>query len=201
MKIFVTGFRYSFALLASATLLGSPAWANAYLQKGKLVTVANSAMTVTPTRDWNELSIKPGKKAETWTLDGEQLNDVTWFGGIAPGEALLRERSKKRKPLPKFTGETLLVEIPELLEVTYRSEKEIASFGLTGSSPDRFLGHDGIRFTYEYIDKDNLPRKGEGLGTLVKGKLYMVTFDAPRLHYFDASLGDFHALSDSAALM
>src|SRR3546814_11772121 len=61
-----------------------------------------------------------------------------------------------------------------------------------------FLGKDGIRFTYEYVDADNLPLKGEARATLIKGLLYMATFDAPRLHYFDATLDDFHSLTDSA---
>lgn len=186
--------------LATAVLLAPSANANAYREKGKPATVANSPMTVTPARDWNRLSVRPGKKAETWTLDGEQLNDVTWYGGIAAGEPLIRERSKKREPLPKFTRETLLVEIPELLEATYRTEKNIGAFAVTGSTPDRFLGRDGIRFTYDYVDNDNLPRKGEARATIVDGLLYMVSFDGPRLHYFDRTLSDFRALADSAVL-
>jgi len=180
--------------------LASYASANGLREKGQSVSVAKSSMSVTPSRDWNQLSSKPGKKAETWTLDGEQLNDVTWYGGIAPGEALIRETSKKRKPLPKFTRATLLVELPELLEATYRSEKGIATFTVTGSKPDHFLDQNGVRFTYEYIDNDDLPRKGEARAVIVKGNLFMVTFDAPRLFYFDRSLEDFHALSDSAKL-
>src|SRR3546814_4636799 len=101
-----------------------------------VVKVAKAAMKVTPARDWNSLSIRPGKKAETWTLDGEQLDDVTFYGGIAPGEPLIRERSKKHKPLPKFTSETLLIEVPELLEGTYRTQKGIGTFSITSSNPE-----------------------------------------------------------------
>jgi hypothetical protein len=187
-------------MVCAAMLVVAPVLANGFRENGKPVKVANSAMIVTPSRDWNQLSIRPGNKAETWTLDGEQLNDVTWIGGIAPGEPLVREFDRKRKPLPKLTRETLLVELPELLEGTYRSAKDIATFKVTGSASDRFLDHEGIRFTYEYIDNDNLPRKGEARAVLVKGLLYMVSFDAPRLYFFDKSLQDFHALSDSAKL-
>lgn len=186
-------------LAASFVLLAPSADANGYREKAKTAVVANSLMTITPPRDWNSLSIKPGKKAEVWTLDGEQLNDVTFYGGIAPGEPLIRERSKKHKPLPKFTRETLLVELPELLEATYQTEKAIGSFTVTGSNPDQFLGQEGIRFTYDYVDGDNLPRKGEARATVVKSLLYMATFDAPRLHYFEKLLPDFRALTDSAA--
>lgn len=179
---------------------GSTAFANGYREKGKAVAVASSKMVVTPPRDWNRLSIKPGKRAETWTLDGEQLNDVTFYGGIEPGDPLIREVNKKRAPLPKLTQSTLLVEIPELLEATYRTAKEIGSFTLSSSSPDRFLGHEGIRFTYEYVDNDNLHRRGEARATLVEGVLYMTTYDAPKIHYFDKSLSDYRALSDTATL-
>jgi len=200
VKMIGKWFYRALALIVSAALLTSLASANAYREKGRAVAVANSAMTVTPPRDWNQLSRRPGKKAETWTLDGEQLNDVTWYGDIAPGEPLVRERDKKRKPLPRISRDTLLVELPELLEATYRTDKGIGSFKVIASTPDRFLGGEGIRFSYEYVDNDNLPRKGEARATLVKGHLYMATFDAPRLHYFDRLLADFHALTDSATL-
>jgi hypothetical protein len=187
-------------LISAAALLVSPAWANAYREKGKPVQVAGKAMTVTPSRDWNQLSSKPGKKAETWTLDGEQLNDVTWFGRIEPGEPLIRERSKKRKPLPKFGRATLLVEVPELVEATYRSYKGIAEFAVTTTRPDRFLDHDGIRFTYAYVDNDALPRNGEARAAIIGGLLYMVTFDAPRIAYFERLLDAVHELTNSARL-
>ena len=186
------------AIGIAAMSMTSAALANGFRGKNMTVAVAKSAMKVTPARDWNSLSIRPGKKAETWTLDGEQLNDITFYGGVAPGEPLIREQSKKHKPLPKFSREMLLVELPELLEGTYRTEKGIGTFSLVASNPDRFLGNEGIRFTYQYVDADNLPRKGEARATVIKGLLYMATFDAPRLHYFDALLNDFHALTDTA---
>lgn len=188
-------------LLATAELFGAGvARAHGYREQGKPVAVAAATLVVTPTRDWNQLSGKRGKKAEVWTLDGEQLDQVTFYGGIAPGEPLLRERDKKGKPLPKFTRETLLAEVPGLLESTYRTDRAIASFTLLDARPERFLGTDGIRFAYEYVDDDNLPRKGEARAALVKGLLYMATLDAPRLHYFDRVAPDFRAFADSATL-
>lgn len=186
----------SIALCLSAATAAS---ANAYREKGKVVQVAKT-MSVTPPRDWNRLRGNPGKYAETWTLDGEQLNDVTFFGGVVSGDPLVRERNRKREPLPKFRSNMLLVEVPELLGGTYRAYKKISNFSVTNSKPDRFLGRDGMRFTYEYTDEDNLPRKGEALAALIKGKLYMVTFDAPRLHYYDRTLGDYRALAETATL-
>lgn len=182
------------------TLSAGTAHANAYREQGKAVEVASSRMTVTPPRDWNRLDVKPGKYTEVWTLDGEQLNEVTFYSGVAAGDQLVRERNKKHDPLPKFTAATLLVEIPELLDGTYRSYKQIGSFVLTSSKPIRFLDHEGVLFTYEYVDQDKLPRKGEARAVLIANRLYMMTFDAPRLHFFERTLSDFRALADTARL-
>src|SRR3546814_10785703 len=92
---------------------------------------------------------KAGKNTETWTLDGEQLNDVTFFGGIEAGKPLVKERDRKRDPLPKFTSSTLLIEIPELLEGTYRTHKQIGAFRLLTTEPAKFLGQDGVSFRSE----------------------------------------------------
>jgi len=190
------------ATIAASMLLASPGIAgNALREQGKPATIADSMLTVTPSRDWNRLAYAPGKNTELWTLDGENLNDVTFFAGIEPGKPLIREVSKKRKPLPKFTRETLLVEVPELLEGTYRASKEIATFTVTGAKPDRFLEQEGIRFTFDYVDGDGLGRLGEGRAALIGGKLYMATFSAPRLHYFERSIADFRALTDAATLV
>lgn len=181
-------------------LMATPAAANAYREKGKTVKVAKSNLQVTPPQDWNKLSIRPGKNAETWTLDGEQLNDITFYGGIAPGMPLIRERNKKREPLPKIKKDMLLIDVPEVLEGTYRTYKNIGIFELTSIEPTSFLGSEGVQFSYEYVDADKLTRLGEAHATIIKGELYMATFDAPRLHYFARGLDAFHALVATAKL-
>ena len=174
--------------------------AHSYREAGKSVKVSGSALSVKPPRDWNKLSAKPGKYAETWALDGEQLNDVTFFNGVEPGNPLVKERNKKNEPLPKFTADLLAIEIPELLEKTYRTYKKIGGFSLTNSQPQRLLGREGIVFSYDYTDQDELPRKGEARAVIISKKLYMITFEAPRLHYFERTIEDFRALADTAAL-
>lgn len=190
------------ALLAlSVTVSASPmAIAHSLRVKGETVAVADSALTVTPGRDWNRLSGRVGKNAESWTLDGGQLNDLTFFAGIAPGSPLVRERSKKKDPLPKFQKSTLLVELPELLERTYRSYKKSGSFQVTSTAPAKFLGADGVAFAYAFTDEDQITRKGEATAAIIGGKLYMISFDAPRLHYFERTIGDVHAVVGSARL-
>lgn len=186
------------AISLAAAVLSAPLSAHRLREQGETVDVADSDMAVTPGRAWNRLSGNIGKRTETWTLDGGQLNDVTFFGGIRAGDPLVKERSKKRDPLPKFTSTTLLIEVPELLEGTYRTYKDIASFEQGTAEPVEFLGHQGIHFSYEYTDQDQLTRKGEARAAIIDGELFMITFDAPRLHYFDSTVADFRSLLSSA---
>ncbi len=188
-------------LLALPLLLtANAAFAHKLHKKGESTAVAASPLTVTPSRDWNQLGVKIGKNTETWTLDGEQLNDVTFFGGIAPGRPLVTEKSKKREPLPKFTQTTLLAEVPELLERTSRAYKGSGSFQVTSAEPIHFLGSEGVFFSYEFTDEDQLTRKGEARAAITNGKLYMITFEAPRLSYFAKVVADFRSLADTATL-
>lgn len=94
----------------------------------------------------------------------------------------------------------LLLDIPELVQGTYRAYKQISKFEVTNTQPGTFLGRDGVHFTYEYLDADDLPRMGEGRAVVVNKKLFMITFDAPRLHYFNRTVSDFRALADAAKL-
>ncbi len=190
----------SFLVLLAMNVATTSASANGFREQGKVAIVAKSGMTITPPRDWNQLSMRPGKKAETWTLDGELLNDVTFYGGIAPNEPLIREVSKKRDPLPKVNKNMLLVDIPELLERTYRTSKNIGIFKVTSSKPQPFMGSEGILFTYDYVDGDELTRRGEAIATLKNGALYMISFDAPRIHYFEKNINDYRSLVTTAKL-
>ena len=184
--------------LALAFPVSQPLLAHKLIAQSQVVDVAKSDVVVVPGRDWNRLSGSIGKNVERWTLDGQQLNEVTFYGGILPGNPLVKERSKKHEPLPKFTAQTLLIEIPELLEGTYRPYRSLTAFDTVSVEPVQFLGNDGVSFEYRYDDNDGLRRRGVAQAAIVSGRLYMMTYDAPRLHYFDKNLGDFLALVAAA---
>lgn len=194
-KLFVTVLA-----VAGLALVTTGASAHKLRESGKNVVLGSSKVSVTPSRDWNRLSQNIGKNTETWTIDGEQLNDVTFFLGIEPGMPLVRERSKKKEPMPKFMSTTLLVEVPELLETTYRAYKGIGTFEVISVQPEKFLGAEGVNFSYKYVDADELTRLGEARAVIVKGKLYMFTYDAPRLNYYDKAMSEYQALVKTAVL-
>lgn len=187
-------------MMVGAMMMAQPLFANSLIAQAVPVAVAKSTLEITPQRDWNKLSIRPGKKAETWTLDGPSLNDLAFYAGIAAGEPLLREQSKKRAPLPKWPANALLTDVPEFLEGSYRTKAGIAVFNMGKVEPTKFLDGDGVRFSFDYMLGDEVGRQGVAVAALRGGKLYMISYEAPRLHFFDRNVADFEAVISAARL-
>lgn len=182
---------------------GSPALAGYKLMRaGQSVIVAKSTLQVTPATDWNRLGARPGRNAESWTLDGLSLNDLTFYGGISDGETLFRDANKKTKPLPRFSSKMLIPDIALLFESSYRVSNGTSLMMIDSIEPTSFAGNAGFRFAYSFvIQNEEVRRKGEARGAVIGGKLYMATFEAPVIHYYDAGISQFRKVADSATLV
>jgi len=182
------------ALLAALLLCSiAPAYAgNKLIVAGVSIAVAKSAMTVTPEREWNKMGARPGRNSETWTLDGDTLNDLTFYGGIANDATLFREVNKRSAPLPRFSSTMLLTDIPVLLENSYRIALNTSLMAVDSVTPTTFAGEKAIHFTYSFTNQDGLRRNGEGTAAIIAGKLYMITFEAPVIHYFARDVASYH---------
>jgi hypothetical protein len=179
----------------------SPAVANSLIAPGPRPSIAGSKLSAKPAGEWNRLSRSDGKNVEIWTRDGDLLNKVTFFGGIAAGKPLVREADKKRQPLPKVAGNMLITDIPGLLESTYRSQGAVNQMSIDSQEPAMLGGRKAIRFTYSFTrGEDEVRRKGEAIGALVDNKLYLVTYEAPALFYFDKDIEKYRQLAGSLAL-
>ncbi|MCP3735304.1 hypothetical protein M9979_10520 [Sphingomonas sp. RP10(2022)] len=189
-------------LAAVALACGVPAAAgNKLVVAGQRIAVAKSAMTVLPTSEWNRLGARPGRAAETWTLDGDALNDLTFYGGIESGRPLFREVSRKTKPLPTVSTTMLVTDIPALLENSYRIALGTASMTIGTIEPATFAGAKGVHFTYSFVRQDDtLRRRGEGRGAMIGGRLYLITYEAPALYYYDRSAAAARQVAESAQL-
>ena len=191
------------ALAAVATLaLAAPVAAgNKLIPAGQRIAVAKSAMTVQPGAEWNKLAERPGRNSESWTQDGDELNDLTFYGGIEAGRPLFREVDKKNQPLPKVSATMLITDIPVLLENSYRIYLGAASVKIDTIEPVQFAGSKGVRFTYTFSKQnETLQRRGEARCAIVGGKLYMVTYEAPSLYYYDRSAAAARVVADSVRL-
>jgi hypothetical protein len=165
---------------------------------GQAVAVAKSKMTVSPGQDWNRWSSRPSKKGEIWTLDGTSLNELSFFAQIANGEPMFREQNKKDNPLPKFKSDMLPTDLVELFEASNRIILQTSLFTIDNVEPAKMSGRDAVRFTYHYAaQSDELNRKGEAIAANIGGKLYLVNFVAPTIHYFDRDIAKFRALTET----
>ena len=189
-------------MVVGALALAGPAAAGYKLMPaGAPEVVRNSALTVTPSIDWNRLGAKVGRNAEAWTLDGQSLNEVTFYAGIGDGQTLFKEVSKKTKPLPRFSAGMLPPDIVQLFESSYRIAAGTPLFSVDKVEPATFLGRPGFRFRYSFtVQDEEVRRTGEATGSVVDGKLYMIAFEAPTLHYFDRDVAAYEALVASARM-
>lgn len=188
--------------VATATFTAAPpACANSLISPGTRSGIAHSKLSAKPAGEWNRLSRDDGKGVELWTIDGDALNKVSFYGGIANGKPLLREIDKKHQPLPKVTGTMLMTDIPTLLESTYRSQGAVDQMSIDGQEPAMLAGHKAIRFTYSFTRADDeVRRKGEGVGALIDGKLYLVTYEAPAIHFFEKDIEKYRQLAATLSL-
>lgn len=195
----------TFGLTTAATLavaVSAPAHAGWKLvPAGEATQVAKSTLTVIPTVDWNRDTSRPIKESEVWTLDGTSLNQLYFVGGLAEGKTLLRETEKKANPLPKLKSSMVLTDIPEFFESTLRTALGTSVFETESVEPATFAGQPAVKFAFRFATQgDPLVRKGLATGTMVGGKLYLMSFIAPETYYFDRDRAKVEALMAASRL-
>lgn len=195
--------RIRFQLFVAALILASGGTAvarNRMIEANAPVTAAGSAFGVTPAQTWNKLGARPGRGAEVWTLDGPALNEITFYGAIETDRPIFREVDRRNRPLPRFSSTMLLTDIPTLLENSYRTGRGVTVYTADRVEPVRFAGQSGVRFDYSFTAGDEVRRRGEAYGAIVNGRLYLVTFEAPVIHYFDASIKSYRQIVGSMTI-
>lgn len=187
---------------AAALLVATPAMAGFKLMPaGQSQLIRKSALSVKPGVAWNRLGARLGRNAEAWTLDGHSLNDLIFYTAIPAGQTLFREVDKKNKPLPKFDAKMLAPDVAALFESSYRIAGSTSLFSIDSIEPATFAGKPGFRFTYSFtVQDEEVRRAGEATGAIVNGQLYMITFEAPKIHYFDRNVADYRAVVASAKI-
>ena len=190
----------SILTVAASLSLVAPAQANDLMAANQEVAVARSDLVLTPDRDWNKLSARPGRNSETWTLDGELLNDLSFYGGIENDRTLFREVNRRNRPLPRFNATMLPTDIPSLLENSYRIAREVSVFTIERQEPVQFAGQNGIHFSYSFVGPDELRRSGEAQAAIINGRLYMATFEAPATFFFAKDVDSFRRMVVTARI-
>jgi hypothetical protein len=186
-------FLFSIAAMLLASTPSRAEWTS--LVADKEIKVAGKLMIARPADGWNRSSARPSDKSERWTRDGLSLNELTFFAGVSDGEALYRKPFTTQAALPTFRSAMLPTDIVELFEASNRIMLGSSVFKVDEVQPAQLGKYKGVRFSYNYAAQDEgLIRKGEGVAAIVEGKLYLVNFIAPSIHYFDRDIGEIRQL-------
>jgi hypothetical protein len=171
------------------------------LIRAKEVRVGNGTVAVTPPRDWNKQSttlFDDISTVEDWTQNGPYLDTISFVTGMKDGKAVVRQRSREDRQVPKFRSNMTAPEVASMIESLFRVRGGTVDFRTTSLAPRMFLGANGFQYDFEHLDSDEVRRQGRAVGAIIDGRLYLVLLDAARSHYFGASLPDFEAIVRSA---
>ena len=185
---------------AAAQFVFSNPWR--IVRAGEVRKVGKSDLAVTAIGDWNRAVQRQTKESETWTQNGTGLDDLGFYVGIKKGEALFHQRDKKKDPLPKFDPAMLPTDIVEWFENSARIALTSAVFEVGAVRPAQLAGYPGVEMDFSYATEgDNLERKGTARAAVIGQRLYLISFDAPKIHYYDEGLPTALAVMNSARLV
>ncbi len=191
---------FAFALLTGCA--GGGAFGSYSLVPPGPRTVVAGRMTVSPPQAWNRLprGFYDIREEENWTLNGSILDSISFVAGLKDGKAIVRQRRKDDRQVPVFRSNMAPPEIVSMIETFYRIRAGAAEFGVTNLTPATFLNRPGFRLEYDYLDGNEIKRRGRTYGAVIDGELYLMLLDATRSHYFDAAAGGFDAMAVGATL-
>lgn len=194
----------SLSACASGVGGGSFGYSGYSLVRVKEVRVGNDSMAVTPPREWNKIAgslFVDIHAVEDWTQNGPYLDGISFVTGLKDGKALVYQRRREDRQVPKFRSNMTPPEIAAMIESLFRVRGGAVDFRTVSMTPRPFLGTNGFQFDYEHLDGDEVRRKGRAVAAVINGRLYMILFDAARSHYYTALLPDFEAMVNSARLV
>jgi hypothetical protein len=180
---------------------GGFAYGGYSLIRPKEVRVGNDSLAVRPPREWNRISsslFQDVAAVEDWTQNGPYLDSISFVTGLKDGKALVWQRSRADRQVPKFRSSMTPPEIAAMIESLFRVRGGSVDYRTLSLAPRPFLGANGFQYDFEHLDSDEVRRRGRAVGAVIDGRLYLVLFDATKSHYFDASLPDFEAIVSSA---
>lgn len=163
--------------------------------------VGNRSLAVTPPREWNRIPstwFDDISAVEDWTQNGTTLDGISFVTGLKDGKALVRQYRRDDRQVPKFRSNMTAPEIAAMVESLFRVRGGSVDFKMTNLAPRPFLGVGGFQMDFDHLDSDEVRRQGRAVGAVVDGRLYLILYDAARMHYYRASLADYEAIVASA---
>jgi len=151
-------------------------------------TTIHNTLTVQTLIPWNK--IPPNNGIEIWTLDGTGLQALTFNTKIKEGENIARQTGSdngptaKYKNMPTFRKGMNALEVSELFVASYQ-QVGLVGVKVSALRSANFAGRNGFYFELDFADKEGLERRGIVHGTVQGDIMHVISYSAPKLHYFD----------------
>jgi len=152
------------------------------------------ALTVSADGRWNRLE-PPRDGAEIWTADGMTLDRLAFYVGVAEGETLGAAPSAKA---PRWRASMSPHDVVELYEALVTQEG--SAFRLERLAPAQFGGRQGFLFEHTTVPRDGPALGGLAYGAVAGGKLYLMSYTAPKNYFYAKHLAAVRAIAASARL-
>ncbi|HEY7242223.1 MAG TPA: hypothetical protein VH600_23855 [Burkholderiales bacterium] len=131
---------------------------------------------------WNQVSLPGQGPAQTWTMEGLPVDVLLIYSGLKDGQAIHRAPSSGQKSF-NFRASMQPDEIVGLFEGFLT--RDGSQFQLTRLEPASFGGSRGFHFEYALTRRvDGVVLSGMGYGTVSRGELFALIYQAPRLAFF-----------------
>jgi hypothetical protein len=163
--------------------------------------VAGGKLSVEPGIAWNKranIGAVGGSDVELWTQHGPVLDQLVFYGGVAPGEPLFQ--GPKKDEYPKFQSGMSAIDVMDLYQSSLVKALDARALKPHGLAPARFAGLDGFQFRLGYALKDDVDRELNAIGAIRDGKLYMIAWIGTRLYHYQKSLAEFERIAASAQI-
>jgi hypothetical protein len=155
------------------------------------------AYTVDSPVAWNETS---EGKVQIWTVDGPQLQRLTFVNGLEDGDPLFETKGDSAENMPRYNSAMTPLEIKELIEAGLRvsgaNQLETSDF-----RPQAFGSIPGYRFEFSYALESGLENEGTALAAKKDGKLYLILYTGTRFYYYGKHKDDVERLIDSIRIL
>ena len=161
---------------------------------GEPVPVAGGAYTVLPWGNWTRTDVE---NEERWTQNGPLLDRMVFYEPVGDGETLFDAKpGNEGEDGPEFYADMSMLEIGEFVvgSLTFRDLQDVRAGQLSAAS---FGSQPGFHQEITAYTTNGLKMEGFARGIIHDGKLYLVTFLAPSLHYHAAVRQDAEFLADS----
>lgn len=160
------------------------------------------SMQLTLGKAWNQVNANGlnGPHRDTWTLEGLPVDTLMVYSGVNDGEIIHPERASQNDKKNFIFKSTMNA---EQIVALFQGDltRDGSTFELLKLEPSVFGGSKGYHFEFRILRKtDNLEVLGNADMSVIKGKLYALVYQAPKLTFYPSHIESVRQVAQSVKI-